>query len=348
MTSHVVTFPQFTLTFVNGLCGDPAVFGYLPRVGKGWLFDLGAIDQLTNKDVLRVSHVAISHTHIDHFIGFDRLVRVNIPHFRQLTLFGPKGLAANVQAKLKGYTWNLLQPDQLRFTVHEILEPGMSREMFLTNSDGFAIHDKGQAAMPVDMGHGISLLGVPLSHGDIPSIGYKLRLAPRIKVAGEKLVADDIDRGPWIQQLQLTAGRAYKDAPSAWRKELLAQLPAEIEVGSRSLPTAQLIDNYFSFAPSESVGYVTDIGFTEENVALCQQELAPLTHLICEASFLEQDRQRAEQKAHLTTGQAARLAEACQCHTLQTFHYSNIYGGVTSLHQEEIEKLFRPVSSPRQ
>lgn len=348
MPSSTLTFPQFTLTFVNGRCGDPAVFGYLPRIGKGWLFDLGSIDKLSNKDALRVSHVAISHTHIDHFIGFDRLVRVNIPHFRRLTLFGPAGLARNVQAKLRGYTWNLLQPEQLRFTIHEISRPGLASCFHLSNTDSFAIHSEGDTPLPIDMGHGLTMVGVPLSHGSIPSIAYKLTLAARIKVAGDKLVADGIDRGPWIQQLQLTASQAFKESPHDWQAALLARLPRQIVAGEKTLATADILSRYFSFALPESVGYITDIGFTAKNLATCKAELAPVTHLLCEASFLEQDEDRAAHKAHLTTGQAAKLAEACGCQSLHTFHYSNIYGGDVSLHQEETAKLFTPVSSPRQ
>lgn len=345
MPSSSLTFPQFSLTFVNGLNGDPAVFGYLPRIGKGWLFDLGAIDNMSNKDVLRVSHVAISHTHIDHFIGFDRLVRVNIPHFRQLTLFGPSGLAANVQAKLRGYTWNLLQPDQLRFIVHEIASVGKAQSFRLSNSDNFEIQGQGETALPIDMGHGLTMLGVPLRHGTIPSIAYKLTLAARIKVDGDKLVADDIERGPWIQQLQLTASKAFKESPHDWQEALKARLPRQIAAGDKQLDTADVLAKYFSFALPESVGYITDIGFTPSNVALCEAELAPVTHLLCEASFLEQDQDRAAAKAHLTTGQAAKLGQACGCQTLHTFHYSNIYGGDVSLHQEETAKLFAAMSS---
>ena len=37
------------------------------------LFDLGDIHSLSAKDILKISHVFITHTHIDHFCGFDML-----------------------------------------------------------------------------------------------------------------------------------------------------------------------------------------------------------------------------------------------------------------------------------
>src|SRR3989449_3520645 len=49
----------------------------------------------------------VSHTHMDHFIGFDRLLRIALGRGKTLRLYGPPGLIANIEGKLRGYTWNL-------------------------------------------------------------------------------------------------------------------------------------------------------------------------------------------------------------------------------------------------
>src|SRR5690606_24994441 len=112
---------------------DPAVYGFFPRSGDAVLFDLGALDGLSNRELLRVRMALVSHTHIDHFIGFDRLLRVNIPHGRMIEICGPPGIIRNVKGKLDGYLWNLLEPDQLRFTVHEIDREGGVRSVLLAS-----------------------------------------------------------------------------------------------------------------------------------------------------------------------------------------------------------------------
>lgn len=59
-------------------------------------------------ELLRVSDVFVSHTHIDHFIGFDRLLRIVFGSDKVIRLYGPEGFIRNVEGKLAGFTWNLV------------------------------------------------------------------------------------------------------------------------------------------------------------------------------------------------------------------------------------------------
>src|SRR5690606_765956 len=101
--------------------------------GDAALFDAGSLDALSNRDLLKVRHVFVSHTHIDHFIGFDKLLRVNVPHFRSIEVCGPKGIISNVQGKLHGYLWNLLESGQVELVVRELSETGEITSARLVN-----------------------------------------------------------------------------------------------------------------------------------------------------------------------------------------------------------------------
>src|SRR3546814_14078271 len=72
------------------------------------LFDLGDLAPLSARDLLRVRHVFVSHMHMDHFIGFDQLLRVNIGRDKQISMVGPAGFAAAVGHKLQAYSWDLV------------------------------------------------------------------------------------------------------------------------------------------------------------------------------------------------------------------------------------------------
>src|SRR5262245_38412673 len=52
---------------------------------------------------------------MDHFMGFDQLLRLFLAREGTLRLFGPPGIADCVQGKLAGYTWNLT--DEYVFTI---------------------------------------------------------------------------------------------------------------------------------------------------------------------------------------------------------------------------------------
>src|SRR3970040_1255840 len=100
--------PLFHPQPVNDPFGDPVVDVDLLFERRALLFDLGALTPLSARKILRLSHVFVSHTHMDHFAGFDRLLRLCLGRERELTLYGPTGFVAQVEHKLTAFTWNLV------------------------------------------------------------------------------------------------------------------------------------------------------------------------------------------------------------------------------------------------
>jgi len=60
------------------------------------LFDLGRLDRLSVREILKLSDVFVSHTHIDQFIGFDHLLSSALHREQDLRLFGPNGFIENL------------------------------------------------------------------------------------------------------------------------------------------------------------------------------------------------------------------------------------------------------------
>src|SRR5699024_9533709 len=81
--------PRFYPTLVNGRWGDPALFVDLLMERRAILFDLGDIAALPARSVLRLTDIFVSHAHIDHFFGFDLLLRLLVGRDRELRLYGP-------------------------------------------------------------------------------------------------------------------------------------------------------------------------------------------------------------------------------------------------------------------
>ncbi|WP_051908151.1 MBL fold metallo-hydrolase [Sphingobium herbicidovorans] len=59
---------------------------------------------------------------MDHFIGFDRLLRVHVGREKEIVIVGPAGIAAAVGHKLHAYRWDLVDryATDLAFYVIEV------------------------------------------------------------------------------------------------------------------------------------------------------------------------------------------------------------------------------------
>ena len=329
---------------MNGLAGDPAVCVSFSQAGESLLFDAGSLETMTNRELLKVRVVAISHTHVDHFIGFDRLIRVNVPHFRTLEVVGPAGIIDNIRGKLAGYLWNLLEPDQINFIVHEVLSAGIIRSVMISNTNNFeprtlecsATRESAESqglAVKIPLKHVVrySLKAAVVDHGtDV--LAYSLTLPDTLAVNKKKLAESSFAPGPWIAELQKMASTG--------------NLMGAIQVNGKAMLASKLASDLLEPRLGESLVYVTDMAFSEGNMNclkhLCER---PVDLVISETNYLAKDRDKAQSKKHLTTVQAALIASLLSAKKLQIFHISNIYGGDTETSVRESEEAFARLSS---
>ncbi len=117
--------PLFHPSLVNGRYGDPAVYVETLFEKRGLLFDLGEIVSFPPRKIQRIDQIFVSHAHIDHFVGFDHLLRLLVGREKSVHLYGPLGLAEHVYHKLQGYRWNLVEGYRfdLVFLVSELQTP---------------------------------------------------------------------------------------------------------------------------------------------------------------------------------------------------------------------------------
>jgi ribonuclease Z len=116
----------FDPQLINGPFDDPGLYVDLVFERRALLFDLGDISALVPRKLLRIAHVFVTHRHMDHFIGFDQLLRGLLGREKTLGIWGLPGLIDAVESKIKAYTWNLVggYEGNLKIRVSELASDG--------------------------------------------------------------------------------------------------------------------------------------------------------------------------------------------------------------------------------
>ena len=301
--------PIFHAHLVNGSSGDPVLYVDCLFEHRALLFDLGDIRALPPRKLLRVSHVFVTHAHMDHFIGFDGMLRILLGRERDLHLFGPPGFLAQVEHKLSAYTWNLVHNYASDFTlrVTELNGTGTAKRASFHCLRAFRREEEETINIADN-----TLLDEPaltvrytlLDHGGIPCLAYALQENAHVNIWKNRLQELGLPVGPWLRELKHAVLRnEAEDAQIkvAWREQGAQQ--------ERTFTLAEL-KPALRIVPGQKIAYVTDVAWHEHNVTRITDLARNADLLYIEAVFMQRDAEHGEKKFHLTAGQAGEIARA--------------------------------------
>src|SRR5450759_2574084 len=132
---------HFDPALINDPFGDPGLYLDLVFERRALLFDIGDLSRLAPRKLLRVSGVFVTHRHMDHFAGFDQLLRLLLGREKTVCIYGPAGLIEAVEHKLRAYSWNLIEgyEGNLVFQVTEIDSGGRLMSAQFSGRPGSAV-----------------------------------------------------------------------------------------------------------------------------------------------------------------------------------------------------------------
>jgi ribonuclease Z len=312
---------SFRTILVNDLFGDPALYVALPWERRALLFDLGDVTRLSAGRLLKLTDIFVSHAHVDHFVGFDHVLRVVLGRSKALRLYGPPGFIDHVEGKLRGYTWNLVEGYNLALDVHEVHPRAVLRARFAC-PEGFLRREA--AAAPLE--DGVILeepqFRVRVAHLDhrIPCLGFALEETVHLNVDKAALEALGLPVGPWLIDLKRAVRAGEPDhhlLRAVWSKDGMRQ--------ERTLRLGDLRSRVIRESPGQKLAYVTDVVASPENATKIVALALGADILYCESAYPERDRERAMARYHLTAMQAGRLAAEANVRRLVVFHFSPKY-----------------------
>jgi ribonuclease Z len=329
--------PLLHPSLVNGRTGDPALYVETLFERRAILFDLGDISNLSPRKVRRLEHVFVSHTHIDHFIGFDRLLRLLVGREKAINLYGPEGFIEQVRHKLHAYRWNLVDryACDLIFVVTEI---NCSHE---TQTAQFRLK---MAFSAEAIGSGHSIGGVVYSEPTFrvsaavlehrtPCLAFAIEEVAHVNVWKNRLTELGLPLGPWLRELK----RAVIENRPSDHLIRIGSRPTSPDMRELPLDTLRSV---LTVTPGQKVAYVTDAADTPANRAAIIRLAQNADLLFIEAAFAQADTALALERAHLTTDAAGSLARQARVRRVEPFHFSPRYSGQEARLLDEVMTAF--------
>jgi ribonuclease Z len=331
---------MFNASLINDPFGDPGVYIEFKYRNEALLFDLGDLHLLPPRKLLKVSHIFVSHTHMDHFIGFDHLLRICLGRDRHISLFGPPGFHKHVENKVGAYTWNLVEnySNDFALLVTEV-HPGYK----LTKSYHCRTAFKPEAVTKQDGFDGtlvendiFSVRGTFLNH-KIPCLAFRFEEKNRVNIKKNVLQEMGLPTGAWLMELKnrvLSGDDDDTPVKVIWRE-------GGQETREKIIPLGELKATIIKITPGQKITYITDAVYDDENsrriVALAEGS----DLLFIEATFLNDNADSAAKKYHLTALQAGTLARMAGARRISLFHFSPKYKGSGELLVEEAMQAFQ-------
>jgi ribonuclease Z len=335
--------PLFEPALVNDEFGDPGLYVDFRDARRALLFDLGDIAPLPPRKLLRLSHIFVSHAHLDHFIGFDHWLRVVLGRKALMVLYGGPGSIAQVEHKLAAYTWNVVHRYEVALTIeaHELALDGSGRRATFCSRSRF--RREAEAAWPRDgdvvlAEENFRVRARFLDH-DIPCLAFALEEAVHVNVWKNRLAELGLPTGPWLRAVKrAVVTGAPDDTPIdvSWRdrhgEHCASRRLAELR------PAIELV-------AGRRIGYVTDIRYTEANLAELDALLAGVDILFIESVFMGAEIDHAERKNHLTASQAGAIARRLRAKAVVPFHFSPRYESRGAEVLAEVQAAWRGADS---
>ncbi len=294
-------------TVKSALREDVCLMISLPTERWTYLCDCGYASGLTIRDVKNLQAIFVSHTHIDHFCNFDTILRHQLPIGRKVLIFGPKGIARNVQAKFLAYNWENLTVDDkaVFYEIHELQQESYVK-IFEIRSPVWELVEVGEAHTDViyktDM---FSVRFCLLKHG-IDCVAYSFDMHPTLNVKPDL----PYKRGAWIRALK----EAYR-----------LQKPTEEITLEEGIFQAQALYPYLEENKGFRIGYVMDHAPTPENHAKAIKLMKGVDELYIEAYYKHEDLAFAIQNQHSTARISGELARKIEAGRVFPIHFSRRY-----------------------
>ncbi|MFL5245122.1 MAG: MBL fold metallo-hydrolase [Gemmataceae bacterium] len=325
------TFSEIRL--VNGSIGDPALFIDYPGKNDAYLFDAGENCRLDTTRLGDLCAVFITHHHVDHFIGFDRIVRANLDQDKSLSVYGPEGTIQKVYDRIKSYEHPFFPFQKLVIKVHELV-PGILRSALLECTRHFPEPEIREESWtgPVLYENADLQIEAAFSDHTVPCLAFALVEKSGYHPDPAKLAAGPLRPGDWV-------GKALEMLREGQAAETM------LTIKGHPFALSWLEEQYFSLSRGARVAYVTDTVWSEAVRPGLIKLANKAQRLYCDSYYAPAQAKQAALHKHMTADCAAELARLAKVEELILMHFAPRYAGRYEQLVEEARAIFPKASA---
>ena len=285
-----------------------------------YLCECGDASDLTMKEVQNCKAIFISHTHIDHFVNFDSVIRHQIGIQRRVIICGPKGIAEQVQSRIKSYTWNLIEKGSIiyeireyvsegKLVIYEIEPPKWELKQIKETESNIIFEDKSFAVSAILLDH------------KIPTLAYKFKEMDTTKI---DIQSSGFKGGKWVKTL--------KDAFEKEERDIL------ISIEEQEYKSGELF-HLLHIQEGDSLGIIMDHAASEINHQKIKGHFFRCRQVFIESFYKEEDKELAELNYHSYSKMSGRIMKEALVQQAIPVHFSRKYT------EAEIEELISEFES---
>lgn len=271
-----------------------------------YICECGDASQLTVKEIQSAQAIFISHTHIDHFVNFDAMVRHQIGVQRRIVIVGPKNIAKQVQRRIQSYTWNLIEEDSI---VYEIREVVSDTEMIIYEIKPPLWELKEIERISADAlfnENTFMVTGVLLDH-KIPTLAYKFIEHDTLKI---NIKESGFRGGSWVNTLK----EAFTNQSS---EELIDINGAEYK--------AKELFHLLHIQKGDTLGIIMDHAAHADNHNRIKTHFKQCNQVFIECFYKAEDESFAHLNSHSFSSMSAQVMKEAKVKEAIPVHYSRKY-----------------------
>ncbi|GAB4539358.1 MAG: ribonuclease Z [Thermodesulfovibrionia bacterium] len=302
--------PSFHTRLVNDPFEDPCLYIRFLWEARALLFDAGFTTNLSTRDILKISDIFISHTHIDHFIGFDSILRLHLGRDKALRLYGPQGFIDCVEGRMRGYTWNLIGDYPIVIEAHEVTDECIKICAFRSNAL-FKREDLGVKPFEgIILDEPLFKVKAAILDHQVPCLAFSLEEGFHINIDKARLSSMGLSVGQWLRRLKMAIREGKGDEV--------------FTLNGKGYALSELM-GIVNITKGQKVSYVADAIGSDDNIKRIVELVEGSDVLYIETYFLDKDTERARQRYHLTARQAGMIGGMARVKRIVPFHFSPRY-----------------------